>query len=226
MCIRDRRKYAPPAVLERPRAEDLPPTNLATTIKNDDGVKTCDVKSYDSRSVTLAQENKVTADRFSRQRKATGARAPPRRRPFRSQPRQSRRAGRHPDRQGTAQPSASPSAAPPYGKRCSRSFRHWPRWRDERRRRAAAYYPVTAALTGRVFQRHGCRSRAGRARRRHAPPRVVATDGQAGIRPRRLNLDPRSENYTLKSWFEVPSATATARPLARASTCTAPACTS
>ncbi|MEU1183715.1 ABC transporter substrate-binding protein [Streptomyces sp. NPDC005820] len=44
----------------------LPP-NLAATFKNDNGLKTYDAKSYDFRTVTLPQENKVTADRAIRQ---------------------------------------------------------------------------------------------------------------------------------------------------------------
>ncbi|MGI5438619.1 ABC transporter substrate-binding protein [Streptomyces shenzhenensis] len=44
----------------------LPP-NLAATFKNDSGLKTYDAKSYDFRTVTLPQANKVTADRAVRQ---------------------------------------------------------------------------------------------------------------------------------------------------------------
>ncbi|MGV9699469.1 ABC transporter substrate-binding protein [Streptomyces sp. NPDC003470] len=44
----------------------LPP-NLAATFKSDNGRKTYDAKSYDFRTVTLPQENKVTADRAVRQ---------------------------------------------------------------------------------------------------------------------------------------------------------------
>ncbi|MEU3782630.1 ABC transporter substrate-binding protein [Streptomyces sp900129855] len=44
----------------------LPP-NLAATFKGDAGLKTYDAKSYDFRTVTLPQENKVTGDRAIRQ---------------------------------------------------------------------------------------------------------------------------------------------------------------
>lgn len=44
----------------------LPP-NLAATFKNHDGLKTYDAKSYDFRTVTLPQENRVTGDRAIRQ---------------------------------------------------------------------------------------------------------------------------------------------------------------
>ncbi len=44
----------------------LPP-NLAATFKNDKAKKTYDAKSYDFRTVTLPQENKVTGDRAIRQ---------------------------------------------------------------------------------------------------------------------------------------------------------------
>ncbi|MEU5630509.1 ABC transporter substrate-binding protein [Streptomyces rishiriensis] len=44
----------------------LPP-NLAATFKDDDGLRTYDAKSYDFRTVTLPQQNKVTGDRAVRQ---------------------------------------------------------------------------------------------------------------------------------------------------------------
>ncbi|MGY4739732.1 ABC transporter substrate-binding protein [Streptomyces sp. ATMOS53] len=44
----------------------LPP-NLAATFKGDAGLKTYDAKSYDFRTVTLPQENKVTGDQAIRQ---------------------------------------------------------------------------------------------------------------------------------------------------------------
>ncbi|MEU9613677.1 ABC transporter substrate-binding protein [Streptomyces sp. NPDC048209] len=44
----------------------LPP-NLAATFKSDSAKKTYDAKTYDFRTVTLAQENKVTSDRAIRQ---------------------------------------------------------------------------------------------------------------------------------------------------------------
>ncbi len=44
----------------------LPP-NLAATFKDDEGLQTYDAKSYDFRTVTLPQQNKVTGDRAIRQ---------------------------------------------------------------------------------------------------------------------------------------------------------------